>query len=166
MTRGGPDYGASGKVVAARNGYLIVQLGPKKTSYFRARDLKRGAGERRLAPPAAAGAGAPQRACACGAPPRSRKLDSQRITWRGQTMLDEEDEPAVAPHEHNYVRAIKQSPTMMGSVVERVEHLLALYPPERCVPPSELTSFRSLNFSTQTPISPICHTPFSPYSRI
>ena len=42
-------------------------------------------------------------------------------------MLDEEDEPAVAPHEHNYVRAIKQSPTMMGSVVERVEHLLKVH---------------------------------------
>ena len=57
VRRDGPDHGATGKVAAARNGYLIVRIDGGRSAYFRARDLCKvrvgadGSVERLPAPP-------------------------------------------------------------------------------------------------------------------
>jgi len=143
VRRPGDSYGMVGKVIASRNGYLVVQLGTR-TSYFRARDLQKvrpGTTEvPGLTPSPKLPLGATttvgesasdvQGASVIRAPAARRpapKPKQPRISWRD--MGNEADEAPVAAHEHQYGRAIKTEPHAMADVIDRVETLLVLYPP-------------------------------------
>ena len=114
--RPGPDYGHLGKVVDARNGYLVVQLPSSKLSYFRSRDVQRSRGGKEQALPpmplVASSSGrvgggrlaalATKNAAKIGG--GHRMVKAERISWRANNPNQEEEEPdeTVAPHEHEY----------------------------------------------------------------
>lgn len=142
VRRPGDAYGAVGRVIASRNGYLVVQLG-SRTSYFRARDLLKvrpgttqvqGLTPSAVPPPAViarVGGGGGAQAGLPARPPAPRRLPPKpkppRISWRD--MGNDTGEAPVAAHEHQYGRAIKSEPRAMAEIVDRVEILLGLHPP-------------------------------------
>ena len=137
VRRQGANYGRDGKVVAARNGYLIVQLGSSSAqTYFRSKDLVRlgSKGAAFEAIGAQPGGAAPR-----GRPPKPQQQQrgrQPRMTWRGQTA-DEGEGEETPLHEHTYVAAIKMPPSFIGELLVRVEHLLVLHPPEVVTPQEE-----------------------------
>ena len=143
VRRQGVNYGRDAKVVAARNGYLIVQLGSSSAqTYFRSKDLVRlgSKGAAFEAAEAQPGGAAPR-----GRPPKPQQPRRQqgrqqgrqpRMTWRGQTA-DEGEGEETPLHEHTYAAAIKMPPSVVGELLVRVEHLLVLHPPEVVTPQEE-----------------------------
>lgn len=145
------------QVVAARNGYLIVQLDTGTSAYFRARDLEKTGGrsepsqaelavrpekvpqrsgpQRRSAPsaggaPAGGGGGTAARA----------PSGTARLSWRDNVQAEEEQSHA-AVHEHIYERAVKMPREQLVQLVDRVESLIAQLPPEHETAKAPPTSF-------------------------
>ena len=147
--------GSSGLVVAARNGYLIVQLENGRSAYFRAKDVRRIGGGRGGGDVAElAQQSQPERVKDmpgqrrphvnprgfCGAARSTARAPTararapaaepsgggrQRMSWR-DNMHDEGAARQVdAPHEHQYERAVKVAQEDVSALVGNVESLLA-----------------------------------------
>ena len=147
----GHHVGSMGRVIASRNGYLVVQLSTGRSAYFRGKDLQRIKGSQVEAVPKAwsraVSTSVPDAALHGQTHPRShtqlgsgrqgpsRSSHTARVSWRDNALgSDEEDEQdVVQQHEHAYARAIKMDPTALADVVARVERLLPLHTPEGTV---------------------------------
>jgi len=147
----GHHVGSMGRVIASRNGYLVVQLSTGRSAYFRGKDLQRIKGSQVEAVPKAwsraVSTSVPDAAVHGQTHPRShtqlgsgrqgpsRSSHTARVSWRDNALgSDEEDEQdVVQQHEHAYARAIKMDPTALADVVARVERLLPLHTPEGTV---------------------------------